>query len=144
MYNTQKIADRIKALAKQRNITIGGMLSDLGLGVNSISDFSKGRALSSISLAKIADYLDCSIDELLGRNPSNHRINAENNSGTIGVVGHSNAPVNISSGSSLELSEQEKDFIRIFRSVSGKSQNQIMSLVYEIEEREKIEDNKRG
>ena len=43
------------------------MLSDLGLGINYISEFSKGQTISCINLARIADYLDCSIDYLMGR-----------------------------------------------------------------------------
>lgn len=67
MYITQEIAERIKNRAKAKNITLKCMLSDCGLGINTISEFSKGKQLSCISLATIADYLDCSIDYLMGR-----------------------------------------------------------------------------
>lgn len=67
MYITQDIASRIKLQAKLCNVTIKQMLADLDLGINAISEFSKGKHLSCISLAKIADYLDCSVDYLLGR-----------------------------------------------------------------------------
>ena len=43
------------------------MLSELDMGINAISEFSKGKQMSCISLARIADYLDCSVDYLLGR-----------------------------------------------------------------------------
>lgn len=67
MYITQDIANRIKLLLKTKNKNMKAMLSDIGLGINAISEFSKGKQLSCISLAKIADYLDCSVDYLLGR-----------------------------------------------------------------------------
>lgn len=67
MYNTQIIADKIKQLMKVRNISQKVMLADLGMGINTISEFSKGKQMSCISFAKIADYLDCSIDYLMGR-----------------------------------------------------------------------------
>ena len=75
MYLTQEIADRIKSQAKSQKIKISDMLSDCDLGINTISEFSKGKHLSCISLAKIADYLDCSVDYLLGRtdNPNINR-----------------------------------------------------------------------
>ena len=75
MYITQEIAGRIKALLKLQNKSMKDMLSTLGLGINAISEFSKGKQLSCISLAKIADYLDCSVDYLLGRtdNPNVNR-----------------------------------------------------------------------
>lgn len=67
MYITQEIAGRIKDRLKKRGCKTKEMLNDLGMGINSISEFSKGRELSCIKLAKIADYLDCSVDYLLGR-----------------------------------------------------------------------------
>lgn len=67
MYITQDIANRIKARLKIQNINMKTMLSDLDMGINSISEFSKGKQMSCISLAHIADYLDCSVDYLLGR-----------------------------------------------------------------------------
>lgn len=76
MYITQEIADRIKMQAKVKEITIKALLSECNMGINAISEFSKGKQLSCISLAKIADYLDCSVDYLLGRtdNPKAHKI----------------------------------------------------------------------
>lgn len=67
MYNSQDIATRIKSLAKENKINLKQMLSDLNLGINLISQIAKGQTISSINLAKIADYLNCSVDFLLGR-----------------------------------------------------------------------------
>ena len=67
MYNSQEIAKRIKLMAKSKGISLKNMLSDCELGINSISQMSKGNDMLSKNLAKIADYLDCSVDYLLGR-----------------------------------------------------------------------------
>lgn len=67
MYNSQDIANRIKATAKSKSISLKTMLSDCGLGINLISHLAKGQAVTYVNLAKIADYLDCSVDYLLGR-----------------------------------------------------------------------------
>lgn len=67
MYNSQKIAQRIKSTAKSKDINLKTMLSDCELGINAISQMAKGNDMLSKNLAKIADYLDCSIDYLLGR-----------------------------------------------------------------------------
>lgn len=67
MYITQNIANRIKSRLKSQHISMKTMLSDLDMGINSISEFSKGKQMSCISLARIADYLDCSVDYLLER-----------------------------------------------------------------------------
>lgn len=67
MYITQNIANRIKLRLKEKHVSSKTMLSDLDMGINSISEFAKGKQMSCISLARIADYLDCSVDYLLGR-----------------------------------------------------------------------------
>ncbi|RKJ64911.1 helix-turn-helix domain-containing protein [Roseburia sp. 1XD42-69] len=67
MYSTQDIANRIKFRLKNQHINTKSMLADLDMGINAISEFSKGKHMSCISLARIADYLDCSVDYLLGR-----------------------------------------------------------------------------
>ena len=67
MYITQDIANRIKFRLKHQHINTKDMLSDLDMGVNAISEFAKGKQMSCVSLARIADYLDCSVDYLLGR-----------------------------------------------------------------------------
>ena len=67
MYDTQEIAARIKQQAKIKKIAIKDLLSHCELSINAISEFSKGKQMSCISLARIADYIDCSVDYLLGR-----------------------------------------------------------------------------
>lgn len=67
MYITQDIANRIKSRLKTQHKSTKDMLSSLNMGINAISEFSKGKHMSCISLARIADYLDCSVDYLLGR-----------------------------------------------------------------------------
>ena len=75
MYDSQKIAARIKFRAKQKGIKIGAMLMDCGLGINTVSKMGRGTDILTQNFAKIADYLDCSVDYLLGRtdNPEINR-----------------------------------------------------------------------
>lgn len=76
MNNSQEVANLIKALAKSKKITIGKMLSDCSLSVNTLSSMQSGGYYPRLeALAKIADYLDCSVDYLLGRtdDPQSHR-----------------------------------------------------------------------
>lgn len=67
MYKSLNIADFIKMRAKQQGIVIKDMLLELELGSNTMSNMRHGRMIAADSLAKIADYLDCSVDYLLGR-----------------------------------------------------------------------------
>ena len=67
MYNSQSLVNKIRKTAKSKNILIKTMLDACGLNINTLSQISNKKGLSSFSLAKIADYLDCSVDYLLGR-----------------------------------------------------------------------------
>lgn len=66
MQHNEEIAKRIKSRAKVQGISLRTMLNDLHLGINLISQVSRGQNLSADSLARIAAYLDCSVDYLLG------------------------------------------------------------------------------
>ena len=86
MYVTQDIADRIKWRLKEKGIRTKDMLSDLNMGINAISEFAKGKQMSCIALARIADYLDCSVDYLLGRT-DNPAVNYDVTDGLVAAVG---------------------------------------------------------
>ena len=75
MYDSKQIAKRIKLRAKQQGKKIGEMLSDCHLGINTVSSINRGGDILTLNFAKIADYLDCSVDYLLGRtdNPEGNR-----------------------------------------------------------------------
>ena len=76
MYISANTAERIKLLAKSKNIAIKDMLADCELSKNALSSMlSRGSWLQANNLARIADYLDCSVDYLLGRtdNPDINR-----------------------------------------------------------------------
>lgn len=66
LYNSADIADRIRLIAKSKNIVVSKMLNEIGLGRNAMANLKTSMPKSD-SLAKIADYLDCSVDYLLGR-----------------------------------------------------------------------------
>lgn len=78
MYISAEIPDRIKSLAKKQKIAIKTMLIDLNMGPNTMSNFKTSMPKSD-TLARIADYLNCSVDYLLGRtdNPKAHLAPAD-------------------------------------------------------------------
>lgn len=68
MHNSQEVAITIKSHAKNKKISIGKMLSDCSLSKNTLSSMQSGGYLPRVeNLVRIADYLDCSVDYLLGR-----------------------------------------------------------------------------
>lgn len=67
MYNAQLAADRIKKLLIDLKKTGKQMAVDCQLGINVMSNIRRGDVKSVETFSKIADYLDCSVDYLLGR-----------------------------------------------------------------------------
>lgn len=63
---SQTIAERIKEVAKNRRISVKFMLTETELGANTLQNM-KTSVPKADTLLKIADYLDCSVDYLLGR-----------------------------------------------------------------------------
>ena len=76
LYVSNDVAERIKQAAKTKNIPIKILLQEVGLGFNTMSNM-KSSMPKADNLAKIADYLNCSVDYLLGR-PDNPEINKSN------------------------------------------------------------------
>ena len=76
MYNSSNVADKINLILKNKNISQKTMLKGCELNKNIISTMlSRGSMPKADNLAKIAHYLDCSVDYLLGRtdNPQSHK-----------------------------------------------------------------------
>lgn len=66
MYYSQDVAKKIKIQAKEKKVSVKQLLLDIGLGFNTMSNMKTSMPKAD-NLAKIADYLDCSVDYLLGR-----------------------------------------------------------------------------
>lgn len=76
MQNLQ-IAAKIKERCKFNNMSVSSLLSKCGINKNFIYDLEKqDKSPSADKLILIADYLDCSVDYLLGRtnNPNSHNL----------------------------------------------------------------------
>ena len=72
MVNLDNLFLRIKEL----NLTAKKLSNDTGISTGNISDWKSGRSMpTAIKLDTLADYLDCSVDYLLGRtdNPNSHK-----------------------------------------------------------------------
>ncbi len=75
-YEPVFIAEKIKLLLKNRKLSVSKMLMDCGMNKNAIYTMQSSGYLPRLdALARIADYLDCSVDYLLGRtdNPDSHK-----------------------------------------------------------------------
>lgn len=106
MYTAQNTIDRIQSLIKKKNLKQKDVLAACNINENTLKRMTDNKGMSSFYLARIADYLDCSVDYLLGRS------NQEN-----------------ISLDSYTLSQDEKTLINIFRTLPPESQQNILGFL---------------
>lgn len=137
MYNAQIIKERIKSLCKNKKISMENMLLECSLGVNAIRQINDTKGMASFSLAKIADYLECSVDYLLGRSDDTHMFisNAKDNAVAISQSG--SATATIKNGKERELTKQEQALLQIYNNADDKTQVKIMQFMYDLEKKER-------
>lgn len=74
-YESTFVAERIKSLLKFKKISASKMLNDCGMNKNALYTMQSSGYLPRLeAVAQIADYLDCSVDYLLGRT-DNPKVN---------------------------------------------------------------------
>lgn len=75
MYSAQETKSRIKRLCQAKKVSMETLLGECELGLNAIRQINDKKGMASYSLARIADYLGCSVDYLLARtdNPEVNR-----------------------------------------------------------------------
>ena len=94
MNNPQMIAEIIEKMAKDRSVSISTMLTELEMNKNALFTMKKSGYLPRAeSLCKIADYLDCSVDYLLGRTDT-PQVSQNNVIHTGDITGNHNANIN--------------------------------------------------
>ena len=110
MFSPGMVADRIKGLAKQNGVSVGAMLSECQISKNALSSMQSGGFMPRAdNIGKIADYLDCSVDYLLGRTD-------------VVEVG----------GGAVVLSDDEEVLLERYRSLSEDGQELVRSRALEI------------
>ena len=127
MITSQLIAERLKKICENKGISVNKALSESGAGERLYYNMLSGSYPSIDKIIKLADYLNCTIDELVGRHV-NQNINAGNITNSKVISGNNNTLKENDT-----LSVQEQDLLRIYRSADGKTQMKIMQFVYDIE-----------
>ena len=132
MYNEQETAFIIKQTAKIKNITIKQLLENCNLSINTVSELSKGKRMSYISFAKIAEALDCSMDYLMGRtdnpNISGNYINGDNNVQAI-RTGNGDMTIHAEKQLSKGIEPTTEEFIKIFCDLDFDDKFEVMQLL---------------
>lgn len=100
MNNSANVAKLIKERMKSCGISNKQLSENIdNVNVNTIAQLAKGREISYVTFAKIADHLDCSVDYLLGRT-DNPNITADtyikgNNNGVQAISNGTNSTLTI-------------------------------------------------
>ena len=134
MSNAQ-VATRIKEICKVRGSSISKMLEACSIRKSFIYDLEKRNASPSIEIiGQIADYLDCSVDYLLGRT-DNPNISTESyicgdNNGVQAIKNNGAVMINQSSKAEQQ-DEMTKELIKAFQSMSFTDKMEIMNAVLE-------------
>lgn len=73
------LGKKIRDVCKEKNVRLSTMLDDLGLGKNYLIHLNQGTSPTIDKLAKIANYLDVSVDYLIGNeiHPSQRKSQLE-------------------------------------------------------------------
>ena len=101
---------RLKELRISQNFTQKDLAEKLSTTQTTIGKYERGELEPSIeTLQKLANFFECSIDYLVGR---------EDDFGNITVQSESSAPV---------LSADERELLEHFRAVDGRTQQRILA-----------------
>ena len=141
MYDLQLIEERIMTIAKSKGLSKNKLLINAKLHKGVFDNMKKGQVPSIDKIHTIADYLECSVDYLLGRTDeqtithSTNNINSnfvqKNGSITFGSVSvASNSDKN---SNNISLSNEEIEILDIYRSLNVRNKNKFLSFILDIE-----------
>lgn len=129
-YNPTTVAMRIKIMLKSNKKTQKELFTALGMAVNTLDNYKKSMPKSD-NLAFIADYLDCSVDYLLGRTDNPQiagEIHISSDNGSISNIGN-NANITVSGNNDVD--KTTKEFTAIFSSLDLEDRFEVMKLLME-------------
>lgn len=142
-YISADVSEKIKKRLKEFGTTAEQMLSELGMGKRTLQNY-KASMPKADNLAKIADYLDCSVDYLLGRTDDPNSPSLNLNVGNHIVLGDccQNNPVVIGKAAAgSEPDELEQEVIRILKELPIRKRTELLTVMYQyLDENKKKED----
>lgn len=132
-YISSDISERIKKRLKEFGVTAEQMLSELEMGKRTLQNYKTSMPKAD-NLAYIADYLNCSVDYLLGRT-DNPNISTESyiggdNNGVQAIKNNGAVMINQSSKAEQQ-DEMTKELVKAFQSMSFTDKMKIMNAVLE-------------
>ena len=100
--------ENLRTLRKQAGLTMKQLGANLGMAESTVSLYENGKRSPDVqTLIRFADFFDVSLDYLLGRNEGH--VSAAND----------------------EMTDEEKELLRIFRGLNGKGKDSILEYARE-------------
>lgn len=124
MNNPQEIANLIRLQTSTQKINISQMFTNIGLGKNTLSNLDNGSMIKADSLGKIADYLNVSVDYLLGRTIDSQNMSS-NHLNAVGIKGYNVQTI----GGSEAISKRDKELLQKINSLSFDDYVDIISYI---------------
>ncbi len=134
MYNSQYVANNIKNMCKERGVSVKKLLEDVELGFNTMSNMKTSMPKAD-NLAKIADYLECSVDYLLGRTQSTNTINNVSANNSNGIIGNQNSTITVAGKEyaiGSPLTEHELALLKIYKELDAIKQARLLMYADEL------------
>ncbi len=124
-----QIAKKIKQLCKSKNITVKTLLDDCNIGRGFIYNLEKRQQIPlADKLELIADYLDVSVDYLLGRTDEPQSIYVTSTISKQDLRDFARKP------QGKYLSEEEAEIIGVYRLLDVRNRTRLLSFVLELED----------
>ena len=131
MYEVVEVVQRIKDVARQKGIKTSEMLIACELSKNALSSMSsRGSWIQANSLAKIADYLNVSVDYLLGRTNEPKTVSNSGTSISQKYIG-GDATASIANETKKSADSISEKFMEIFNSLTFEEQLAVMNFAVE-------------
>lgn len=129
-FDNSILISRITSMCNVRGTSVNRMLLESKAGTSTVDNLKKGSAPAVYKLVKIADYLETSIDYLLGRiDKPDMTINVNQKGRNI-----VSSPINAVNNAEKTRSEMTTELIRIFETMSFTDKIKIMNFVIELNE----------
>lgn len=135
IYDTDKTVFRIRNTARRKNIKPSNLYADCGLAQSSLSMMkTRGSWISSITLARIADYLDVSVDYLLGRTdePSINKFKGNN----ININNNSSSTISNINVNSQASSDEIEEMANMMKGLSLLERARVVLFINQIKNKE--------
>ncbi len=127
------------------------MLTELSLGVNAVRQISDTRGMTSVNIIKIADYLNCSVDYLLGRTENSESVADSSKNVTAKNVlqvynnHQSHFEHNqVNFGLPEKTTELCHELIQLLSELPFRDQTELMSMIYQYVDKYKEKNNDSG